>query len=120
MSSLVTGSRCNPHGCDEVSGEPFIFCAAHNTAALELLLKHGVSPDSKDSEGKPLLFRATSGRYTEGAESLRILQKYGVDIYARNAEGKDIFEAELDVAFEAWKMLEAERQKGNEPGKAEQ
>ena len=117
---LLLEAGANPHGCDEVSGEPFIFCAAHNTAALELLLKHGVSPDSKDSEGEPLLFRATSGRYTEGAESLRILQKYGVDIYARNAEGKDIFEAELDVAFEAWKMLEAERQKANEAAKAEQ
>ncbi|MEE1265512.1 MAG: hypothetical protein UHH87_04415, partial [Akkermansia sp.] len=82
------------------------------------ILKHGVSPDSKDSEGTPLLFRATSGRYTE-AEPLKVLLKYGVDIYARNAEEKDIFEAAPDMAYEAWQMLEAERQKGNGADTAE-
>ena len=115
---LLLEAGANPHGSDEESGEAFILCAARDAVALELLLKHGGSPDSKDSEGTPLLFRATSGRYTE-AEPLKVLLKYGVDIYARNAEGKDIFEADPDVAHEAWQMLEAERRKVNGADKAE-
>lgn len=116
---LLLEAGANPHGCDEEGGEPFIFCAAHDAVALELLLKHGVSPDSKDSEGTPLLFRATSGRNNEDISPLEVLLKYGVDICARNAEGKDIFEAAPDVAHEAWQMLEAERQKRNESARAE-
>lgn len=115
---LLLEAGANPHGSDEESGESFIFCAARDAGALEMLLKHGGSPDSKDSEGMPLLFRATSGRYT-GAEPLKVLLKYGVDIYARNAEEKDIFEAAPDMAYEAWQMLEAERQKGNGADTAE-
>lgn len=115
---LLLEAGASPHGSDEESGESFIFCAARNAAVLDLLLKYGVSPDSKDSKGTPLLFRATSGRYTE-AEPLKVLLKYGVDIKARNAEGKDIFEADLDVAYQAWQMLEAERQKGNAADKTE-
>jgi hypothetical protein len=84
-----------------------------------MLLKHGVSPDSRDADGMPLLFRATTGRYTEDASSLKVLLKYGVDINARDAQGKDIFAPEFDVCIEAWQMLEAERQKRNEAAKAE-
>lgn len=114
---LLLEAGANPHGSDEESGEAFIFCAARDAGALEILLKHGVSPDSKDSQGTPLLFRATSGY--AGAEPLKVLLKYGVDIYARNAEGKDVFEAAPDMAYEAWQMLEAERQKGNGADTAE-
>lgn len=92
------------------SDELLIFSAARHSVVLELMLNKGISPDIKDSEGTPLIFHATSYRDAPG-EPIKVLLNAGVDIFAKNAEGEDVFEAGLIMEEPIFRTLDREREK---------
>ena len=79
------------------------------------MLDKGISPDIKDSEGTPLIFHSTSYRYTPG-EPIKVLLNAGVDIFAKNAEGEDVFEAGLIMEEAIFRTLDEEREKRTPQG----
>jgi cytohesin len=94
----------------KIRGEWLIFAASRHATVLEQMLKNGISPDIRDSEGTPLLFHATSWKYAN-ADSLKVLLAAGVDIFAKNPDGQDIFEADCVQAYEVFTLLDEERTK---------
>ncbi|MBR5887069.1 MAG: ankyrin repeat domain-containing protein [Akkermansia sp.] len=107
---LLLEAGSNPNVKARDNDELLIFAAARNAAVLEHMLRKGISPDIKDSEGTPLIFHATSYRYTPDTP-VKVLLNAGVDIFAKNAEGKDVFEADLIMEYEIFKALDEARQK---------
>ncbi len=108
--ALLLEAGSNPNVKARDNDELLIFAAARNAAVLEHMLRKGISPDIKDSEGTPLIFHATSYRYAPDTP-VKVLLNAGVDIFAKNAEGKDVFEADLIMEYEIFKALDEARQK---------
>ena len=112
---LLLEAGSNPNVKSRENDEPLIFSAAQHSTVLELMLKKGISPDIKDSEGTPLIFHSTSYRYTPG-EPIKVLLNAGVDIFAKNAEGEDVFEAGLIMEEAIFRTLDEEREKRTPQG----
>ena len=112
---LLLEAGSNPNVKSRENDEPLIFSAARHSVVLELMLDKGISPDIKDSEGTPLIFHATSYRDTPG-EPIKVLLNAGVDIFAKNAEGKDVFEADLIMEEPIFRTLNEEREKRTPQG----
>ncbi len=115
---LLLQAGANPKVKIRDNGEWLIFAASRHAAVLEAMLRKGISPDVRDSEGTPLLFHATSWKYAN-VNSLKVLLAAGVDIFAKNPEGQDIFEADCVQVYEIFTLLEEERTKrtGNQQAK---
>ncbi len=112
---LLLEAGSNPNVKSRENDEPLIFSAAQHSTVLELMLNKGISPDIKDSEGTPLIFHSTSYRYAPG-EPIKVLLNAGVDIFAKNAEGKDVFEADLIMEESIFRTLDEEREKRTPQG----
>lgn len=107
---LLLEAGSNPNVKSRENDEPLIFSAARHSGVLEIMLNKGISPDIKDSEGTPLIFHATSYRYAPSGP-IKVLLNAGVDIFAKNAEGEDVFEAGLIMEEPIFRTLDREREK---------
>ncbi len=107
---LLLDAGADPNVKARDRDELLIFSAARHSVVLELMLEKGISPDIKDSEGTPLIFHATSYRDAPGGP-IKVLLNAGVDIFAKNAEGEDVFEADLIMEEPIFRTLDKERKK---------
>lgn len=109
-AGLLLEAGANPNIKNRDDDELLIFAAARHATVLEQMLQKGISPDVRDTEGTPLLFHATSWKYAT-ADSLKVLLAAGVDIFAKNPEGQDVFESDCVQVYDVFTLLDEERRR---------
>ena len=91
----ITLIKTDENGKPLAGVEFTVYNASGDAVAVIVTDKNGVATTEllsiKDSEGTPLIFHATSYRYAPDTP-VKVLLNAGVDIFAKNAEGKTDFE----------------------------